>query len=124
MLSVANLCFGAFALRHVAVLVFLASPEQKLPRVIIQLFLGTNVSHDGLVTETKLRLAVDGLMTASELHLGPCTKNMVMFAITIAVCCSLFFWFLIFLQSHQNQPARPRRFSPYRCAAGRLHYNL
>jgi len=43
-----------------------------------------------LVTETKLRLAVDGLMTASELHLGPCTKNMVMFAITM-LCAAVYF---------------------------------
>ena len=36
-------------------------------------------------------IAVDELMTASGLHLGPCAKNMVMFAITIALlCCSLF----------------------------------
>ena len=117
-------CFGAFARRHVAVLAFLASTEKQLPCVIIHLFLGTNGSHCGLVTESKLRLAVDGLMTASALHLGPCAKNMFMFAIAITVCCSLFFLFLRFLWSHQNQPARTRRFPPYRCTAGRLHYNL
>jgi hypothetical protein len=104
-------CFGAFARRHVAVLVFLASTEKQLPRVNIHLFLGTNGSHNGLVIESKLRLAVDGLMTASALLLGPCAKNMVTFK--ISVCCSLFFWFLIFLQSHQNQPALTRRFLAY-----------
>jgi hypothetical protein len=78
---------------HRHFLVVLASSKQLLPRVnTLHLFLATNGSHDGLVqTERKLRLSVDGLMTASVLHLGPCAKNMVMFAITIALlCCSLF----------------------------------
>ena len=122
--------FGAFARRHVAVVRrnvavggFLTSSVKQLPRVNIHLFLGTKGSHDGMVTERKSRLEVDGLMTARALNLGPCAKSMDMFAITIAVCC-LFFWFLRFLQPHQNQPARTHRFPRYRCAAGRLHYNL
>ena len=45
------------------------------------------------MTESKL-LAVDGLMTASVLHLGSCAKTMVVYAITL-LCYSLLFlcWF-------------------------------
>ncbi len=81
---------------HRHFLVVLASSKQLLPRVnTLHLFLATNGSHDGLVqTERKLRLSVDGLMTASVLHLGSCAKTMVMFAITL-LCYSLLFlcWF-------------------------------